>query len=135
MEEEDFKPMFEGLPEVKGSPSPEDSDGSKERIMKYACLGSGTRTGTLRYDGTGHGRRLTECLLSSFICVDVTSREYNEITWRLHLVLEYVPCHSPTTLADTISGESWSYIFCLAGAAGITTHRRGKLNLLLWYIQ
>ena len=44
MEEEDCKPMFEGLPKIKGSPSPEDSDGSKERIMEYACLGSGIMT-------------------------------------------------------------------------------------------
>ena len=44
VEEEDCKPMFEGLPEIKGSPSPEDSDGSEERIMEYACLGSGIMT-------------------------------------------------------------------------------------------
>ena len=44
MEEKDFKPMFEGLPEIKGSPSPEDSDGSEERIMECACLGSGIMT-------------------------------------------------------------------------------------------
>ena len=44
MEEEDCKPMFEGLPEIKGSASPEDSDGNKERIMDYACLGSGIMT-------------------------------------------------------------------------------------------
>ena len=44
MEEEDCKPMFEGLPEIKGSPGPEDSDGSEERITEYACLGSGIMT-------------------------------------------------------------------------------------------
>ena len=44
MEEEDCKPMFEGLPEIEGSPSPEDSDGSKGRILEYACLGSGIMT-------------------------------------------------------------------------------------------
>ena len=38
MEEEDCKPMFEGLPEIKGSPSPEDSDGSEERIMPWKMI-------------------------------------------------------------------------------------------------
>ena len=32
--------MLEGLPEFEGSPCPDDSDGSKGRIMEYACLGS-----------------------------------------------------------------------------------------------
>ena len=38
VEKEDCKPTFEGLPEFEGSPSPDDSDGSKGRIMEYACL-------------------------------------------------------------------------------------------------
>lgn len=40
MEKDDCTPMLEGLPEFEGSPSPDDSDGSKGRLMEYACLGS-----------------------------------------------------------------------------------------------
>ena len=40
VEKDDCKPMLEGLPEFEGSPSPDDSDGSKGRLMEYACLGS-----------------------------------------------------------------------------------------------
>jgi len=38
VKKEDCRATFEGLPEFEGSPNPGDSNGSKNRIMEYACL-------------------------------------------------------------------------------------------------
>ena len=39
LKKEDCRATFEGLPEFEGSPSPEESNGSKRSIVEYACPG------------------------------------------------------------------------------------------------